>query len=133
MYIGHRKSDIGNRHQTSNIKKQIADIGHQSSDIGHQTSENRHRTRDIRHLTSDINKGHRTSDIGHRGLNFGPGILGGFVCSPRGFHICPHSIIPSTPFTPPPSGYGTPLRIIFETSLVSLNDFKRERRPLHFN
>ena len=37
------------------------------------------------------------------------------------------------PPPPPTSEYGTPLRIILETSIVSLNDFKRERKLPHFN
>ena len=104
-------------------------MGHRKFDIRH-----RHWTSDIRHLTSDI---------GHRGLNFCPRFFGGFVWSPRdffGFLYLPpfdHPCLLKSGVPPPPqpstSEYGTPLRIIFETSIVSLNDFKRERKLPHFN
>ena len=117
--------------------------------MGHPTQDIRHRTWDIGNLTSDIDIGHLTSDIWHQtsdigGLNFCPRFFGGFVWSPRDFFL----VFIFAPFrsslsleirrTPPPpqpptSEYGTPLRIIFETSIVSLNDFKRERKLPHFN
>ena len=116
--------------------------------MGHPTQDIRHRTWDIGNLTSDIDIGHLTSDIWHQtsdigGLHFCPRFLGGFVWGPRDFfgilylppfdHPCRlKSGVPS-PSPPPTSGYGTPLRKIFETSIVSLNDFKRERNLPHFN
>ena len=104
-------------------------MGHRKFDIRH-----RHWTSDIRHLTSDIG-----------GLNFCPRFFGGFVWSPRDFfgflflppfeHPCllKSGVPPPPPPQPPTSEYGAPLRIIFETSIVSLNDFKRERKLPHFN
>ena len=116
--------------------------------MGHPTQDIRHRTWDIGNLTSDIDIGHLTSDIWHQtsdigGLNFCPRFFGGFVWSPRdsfGFLYLPpfdhpcllKSGVPPRP-PPPTSEYGTPLRIIFETSIVSLDDFKRERKLPHFN
>ena len=117
--------------------------------MGHPTQDIRHRTWDIGNLTSDIDIGHLTSDIWHQtsdigGLNFCPRFFGGFVWSPKDFfgflylppfdHPCLlKSGVPPPPPQPTTSEYGTPLRIIFETSIVSLNDFKRERKLPHFN
>ena len=118
--------------------------------MGHPTQDIRHRTWDIGNLTSDIDIGHLASDIWHQtsdigGLNFCPRFFGGFVWSPRDFfgflylppfdHPCllKSDVPPPPPPQPPTSEYGTPLRITFETSIVSLNDFKRERKLPHFN
>ena len=105
-------------------------MGHQKFDIRH-----RHWTSDIRHLTSDI---------GHRGVKFLSKVFWGFCLKPQGFfgflylppfdHPCLlKSGVPPPPPQPPTSEYGTPLRIIFEMSIVSLNDFKRERKLPHVN
>ena len=104
----------------------------------------RHRKFDIRHRhwTSDIR--HLTSDIGHRGVKFLSKVFWGLCLRPQGFFwvyiFAPFQSSLSLeirrtppPPQPPTSEYGTPLRIIFETSIVSLNDFKRERKLPHFN
>ena len=66
--------------------------------------------------------GHPTQDMRH-----------GFLYLPTFDHPCLlKSGVPPPP-PPPTSEYGTPLRIIFETSIASLNDFKRERKLPHFN